>query len=226
MAIIYKITNKLNGKAYIGFSTKSLEQRIKGHLWRARSQEKHYLHNAIIKWGWENFECEVLKDDATKEDEIRLIEEHQTYWEYGGYNLTKGGDGTTGYIPIVSEQRKKELSVRMKGENNPFYGKRHSESTKAKMRENHKSGWKKGNRHTPEAKEKIKLARKNQTITEEMKQKYREKNSGLFEITHPDGRKEIFHSLRQYCKQHKIGRNRLKKQFNLRKLVPSRCEST
>lgn len=108
--VIYKATNTINGKSYIGFAI-DLNNRKKEHHKKAKGDyRKEYFHHAIAKHGAEAFHWEVIKEDATLEDEIRLIEEHQTFWEMGkGYNLTKGGEGKLGYV--VSEETKEKLRI-------------------------------------------------------------------------------------------------------------------
>lgn len=89
--IIYKITNKVNGKSYIGQSRYTLEFRWKQHL---HKKDKTYFHNAIKKYGPESFEMEVLEECEYKDldaREIFYIAKFDTF--NNGYNLTLGGDG-------------------------------------------------------------------------------------------------------------------------------------
>ena len=73
---VYKITNKINNKLYIGI-TKDFTERIKYHKQRA-FQEKHkeydkVLYRAFRKYGLENFEFEILEENLT-EDEAKAAE--------------------------------------------------------------------------------------------------------------------------------------------------------
>lgn len=104
MAVIYKATNTINGKAYIGHD-KDWPSRIKEHLNKALHGGE-YFHNALAKYGADKFEWTILVEDATYEDEIKMISEHRTF--ENGYNLTKGGEGKLGYI--TSEETKKKIS--------------------------------------------------------------------------------------------------------------------
>lgn len=52
MFLIYKITNKVNDKIYIGKTCRDIETRWIEHCSRANSNDKYYLHNAINKWGF------------------------------------------------------------------------------------------------------------------------------------------------------------------------------
>lgn len=89
--IIYKITNKVNGKSYIGQTRYTLEFRWRQHI---HKKDNTYFHNAIRKYGAENFNAEIIEEvDVSKLDEreIFYIAKYNTFKE--GYNLTIGGDG-------------------------------------------------------------------------------------------------------------------------------------
>lgn len=89
--IIYKITNKVNGKSYIGQTRYTLEFRWRQHL---HKKDNTYFHNAIHKYGEENFKKEILekcKVEDLNSKEIYYIAKYNTFKE--GYNLTIGGDG-------------------------------------------------------------------------------------------------------------------------------------
>ena len=88
---IYKITNKVNGKSYIGQTRYTVEFR-----WRQHQHKKDnvYFHNAIHKYGAESFTVETLEEcdiEILNEREIYYIAKYNTF--ENGYNLTIGGDG-------------------------------------------------------------------------------------------------------------------------------------
>lgn len=97
MPYIYKITNTINGKMYIGKTSSTIEARWKEHREDAtyRSKEHRPLYSAIQKYGVDNFIVEQVEE--VPNDEIAC--ERETFWiEYfgsfkNGYNATKGGDG-------------------------------------------------------------------------------------------------------------------------------------
>ena len=92
---IYKYTNKINGKVYIGLSN-NIQRRKHEHQSLANRGDKMYIHQAIKKYGIENFDFEVI-EVFEKEDRV-LMGEREQYWiEYynsykSGYNETPGGD--------------------------------------------------------------------------------------------------------------------------------------
>ena len=143
--IIYKATNKINGKSYIGQTRYDLKKRRTDHLSEGKS-DNNFFHNALIKYGKNNFEWIIIEKCNSKkelnEKEVHYIKQYNTF-KPNGYNLTFGGNTTLGYIQ--SEQTKEKISKSMKqkwenrsaiflenlskkrsemmtGKNNPMYG--------------------------------------------------------------------------------------------------------
>lgn len=121
--IIYKATNKINGKVYIGQSHKSLEERMRRHKNDSTRQDS-YFYRAIRKYGWENFSWEII--DTAKTDEE--LNQKEIYWiqyyesfdnKEKGYNSTSGADHN---YKLTQEECQKR-SQRVSGEKNPMYGK-------------------------------------------------------------------------------------------------------
>lgn len=109
MYIVYKITNKINNKVYIGITSKDLQTRWYWHCNSAQSHNDNYIfHKAIRKYGKDNFILEVLEDNLTREEskerEIYYIKLYDCCLTDKGYNMTPGGD----------------LYPNMKGENSPI----------------------------------------------------------------------------------------------------------
>lgn len=143
--VIYKITNKINGKCYIGKTTKTVEWRWKIHIRHSKFDNDHLLfHRAIKKYGVENFILEII-DTADNENELNekekyWIEYYKSYLKENGYNLTKGGEGGALVGEALermkksrkgqkhSEKRKSQgyayLKGINKGEKNAMYGKK------------------------------------------------------------------------------------------------------
>lgn len=98
--LIYKATNLVNGKVYIGKTTKTLYQRRIGHLKASKSKRSNSIfHKAIRKYGIESFSWEVLGHYENTADldaaEIQFIESYDSC--VAGYNITRGGGGIVGY---------------------------------------------------------------------------------------------------------------------------------
>lgn len=92
---VYKITNKINEKIYIGQTSQSLRQRYNAHKSKTNRGSNLRLHRAMRKYGFDNFEIKLLSEFETKEDvdreEIRLIKELKTQDNKIGYNIADGG---------------------------------------------------------------------------------------------------------------------------------------
>lgn len=150
MFIIYKITNNINGKLYIGQTCRSITERWKNHKHQSsRKRTSSALHDAIRKYGSMHFSIEEMERVITKEEadskEKHYIKLYDTFGTKNGYNLTKGGGGTVGLTPwmkgkkhtqetikIIKEKRAlqilpedfgQKVSLRVSGKNNPMYGK-------------------------------------------------------------------------------------------------------
>jgi len=114
MIFIYKITNQVNKKVYIGMTSKPLQERLLGHF-RNSKKPKFRLHEAINKHGKENFIIEQIAIAETQEDANKL----EQYWidqlgstQYNvGYNMATGGSGKS---IVLSEEVKHKIKKSVK----------------------------------------------------------------------------------------------------------------
>jgi group I intron endonuclease len=93
MRLIYKATNRLNGKVYVGQTKSTLPKRKSEHKSAARKSD-YAFHRALRKYGFENFDWEVLTevgDLEVNQREQELIKLHGAFGP-NGYNTTEGGD--------------------------------------------------------------------------------------------------------------------------------------
>jgi len=95
--IIYKVTNLINNKVYIGQTTRSLNERKRQHLYSSKNEVGFKIHKVIAKYGknnfkWEKIDIAVNKDELNKK-EIYWIEYYDSY--KNGYNSTFGGNTST-----------------------------------------------------------------------------------------------------------------------------------
>lgn len=98
MAYIYKITNDINDKVYIGQTRFPIQRRFYEHCYDAtKYNAKHRpLYSAINKYGPEHFHIELIEEtDQPMEREIYWIKYYDSY--HNGYNATMGGEGRTQY---------------------------------------------------------------------------------------------------------------------------------
>jgi group I intron endonuclease len=124
--IIYKVSNLVNGKVYIGKTSRGMEQRKKEHLNESSKNKNNIVfHKAIRKYGINSFKWEII-DSATNEEELNKKEQ---YWisiynsyiqdkQSNGYNMSLGGEGQLGFkqskehIRKSSDTRKRNGSAR------------------------------------------------------------------------------------------------------------------
>ena len=136
MGSIYKITNTVNGKAYIGQTIKdAVKTRIQHHL---HGHGNVIFTRALHKYGKAAFQFEILHDGIIPEFldsyEMEAIAKHKTL-SPNGYNLTEGGSGH-GKRAFDPDTRHK-MSERMRGKNNPMYGKKHTPDTRRRLSKIH-----------------------------------------------------------------------------------------
>lgn len=111
MWYIYKITNQINGKIYIGQTSRKPEKRWGEHK-KSASAGMTPFARAIKKYGWENFSKEVI-DTAISQEEANDKEQYwieyykcsiSTYGKNCGYNITIGGAGIQQISQIEQEE--------------------------------------------------------------------------------------------------------------------------
>lgn len=132
MGIIYKITNIINNKIYIG-QTNDLKRRWIRHRLVAKNGDTRPLYNSIRKYGIENFKIESIESNLP----LKKLDEREQYWIYIlksddlniGYNLTNGGGMGSRVAkhalhprPPCSEEQKRRISEANSGKGNGRYG--------------------------------------------------------------------------------------------------------
>jgi len=216
---VYKYTNEINGKVYVGITTRTVEIRHKEHL--KKINDNYVFHRALKKYGANNFKLEVLREckdlDELKVVEMFYIKELSSFINAensNGYNMTFGGEGTVGFKHSVktrlnfsiakkelyknsihpaigvhhTEERKLKQRIRMIGkycgDRNHYYGKKHSEETKAIMSKKAKKRFSNGKhpmlgiKLSEEQKKNIGLFHKGKTISQEQRKKQSDRVKG------------------------------------------------
>ena len=161
---IYVHINKTNGKIYIGqtkFDNLNRRWNTDGSGYKTN---KHFW-NSIQKYGWDNFEHIVLFENLSLEEanliEEELIKKYDSTNPNKGYNLRFGGRNSSFSEETINKFREIRKGTQS-GELNNFYGKKHSEETKRKLRENHlnRPSYFKGHKHSIHSKKKISESKK------------------------------------------------------------------
>jgi len=142
MAIIYKITNTINGKEYIGFTIHSIEKRWRQHCWTNRGHD-YPMQRAIKKYGRDSFVHQTLYENENDEWTLKVAEPFfiRLYdTKKNGYNCTDGGEGTLGWKP--TDEQRKRMSDSQKAspyKGLSFLGKNHTKEARKKISENAKT---------------------------------------------------------------------------------------
>lgn len=171
---VYVLWCRITDMHYVGITSRKVEQRIREH----KRDKRQFLHKEIQRLGWEgNFDWWVVE----KLVPANLISECEQKWIkfFGsmhpqGYNQTCGGISNFTMSETTREkQRQRALERDLSGENNPMYGKHHTDEALSKMRGKKrdekaraniskarlgKPSPRKGKKHTAEAKEKNRQA--------------------------------------------------------------------
>ena len=142
---MYKVYEHVSpsGKRYIGITCQPLNRRWRNGNGYVRNT---YFFRAIQKYGWNNFEHNVICECGTLQEankaEIELIAIYHTNNPCYGYNISGGGDGGG----RVAESTKRLLSAvkkgTFKGEDNPNYGRKHTQEERALMSQRQKEYFK------------------------------------------------------------------------------------
>ena len=131
MGLIYKATNLINGKVYIGLTTQKFKERQAEHFYESKKTVKTRsytnFHKAIREFGKENFIWEIIFEEQNisieelNNKEKYFIKLFQSNDKKIGYNMTEGGDG---FGPRY-------------GEDNPFYNQHHTDETRQHISQYH-----------------------------------------------------------------------------------------
>lgn len=197
--IIYKITNKINNKIYIGQTTESLNKRWKRHISEYHIRNM-YISRAISKYGVDKFQieeiCQCFSIDELNEKEIFYINAYNSL-SPNGYNLKIGGKNS-----------------------------RLSEETKRKISNSHKKRWEDGQRISEETRYKLSESHKGWIPSEETKEKWRRCFSGkkpsektrlgaikhhqkTYTMKNPFGEIVTFTNMKEFCKENELCNSKL-----------------
>lgn len=152
MYFIYRITNKIDANTYVGYTSRSPEERFKQHCRSANSGSLvcTKLYNAMRKYGIQNFSVDVLKEGSNNTIGLCVDEPQYISKLKPEYNITSGGNG----IIRHSSNSRVRISTSKLGSKNPMFG---------------KVGTFTGKRHTQSSIDKIVQARSKQIIPKDKK---------------------------------------------------------
>ena len=188
---IYMLTNTVNSKIYIGFTSRNPQKRLTQHIWDAYFRLDGILQRAIRKYGIASFELTVLYESDDEQYCLNVMEpffigKYKSLYPKG-YNMTNGGEGSVGRTcnestkhkisransgKIRTDELKLKLSQIRTGTQNGFFGKHHSDETRKKISEANRNP-------SDETRKKISSVAKNRpVISDETREKISKAHKG------------------------------------------------
>ena len=193
--IIYKITNRINGKVYIGQTIQTLKKRWQRHGWKSEVRKNMPITLAIVKYGKKNFDIEII-DKCGSQDELNRLELHYAIFYNtfapNGYNLRAGnGRGS------MSEEIKRKIGLANKG-------KKVSDKTRKRLSESHK-----GYKMLKSTKAKLSKINKGKQPPEHVRQAAIRFNEKKYKVTCPDGTTLDVTNMRKFCISHSLSPSKM-----------------
>lgn len=215
--IIYKITNKINGKYYIG---KSIKDKVPfcRHLYVSKRGKKYIFSRAIRKYGEQAFSQEVICHcvcvDDLNEAERYYIKKFKSNISIYGYNMTEGGDGGNTFSSKSAEEMKKIGEKMSKAISKAQTGTPRTNKAKKALSKAQKRLWR-----DPVYRERQKIALQKGKEKAHIKNPekfsrmfkecwknvdYRGKYEKKYIIIYPDGHSEIIQGMARFCRENNL----------------------
>lgn len=188
--ILYRITNLVNGKIYIGQTSKSISQRWSRHCWRSEKNKNMAISQAILNYGRSSFKIEQI-DEAnsyleSNKKERELIAKYNSLAP-NGYNLSVGGENKG-----MTEETRRKISEANKG-------KLISEETRKRLSDSHK-----GIRMKKETKEKLSKSNSGKKPSKQTVRGAVEKLSKRYRFISPNGETVEIFNMNQFCRDNHL----------------------
>lgn len=188
--LIYLITNRINGKQYVGQTTSTLEKRFQRHCWPSTAKSNMPISQAIQKYGKANFSIEILCTCSSQKEldlqEVRLSARLNTF-SPNGYNLRVGtGPGS------MSQETKNKISKSNKGRKVSVEAR--SNLSKAHL----------GIKHSEDTKRKISNTLKGRVISDKCREISSKVLSKSYSLFSPLGELTEITNLKQFCKSNSL----------------------
>ena len=183
---VYIHTNRANGYKYVGITSREPKARWQGgHGYRKQAA----FWNAIVKYGWDNFDHEIVASDISAEEawemEQELIRKYNTTDRNHGYNRSSGGEAGAKGVEKSEKSRKSSSDFMKRLWNDPDFRARKiaytiqmNQTPEMRVMRSLSS---KGRHHSEESREKISKAKKGHKLgefTEEHRRRLSENHGG------------------------------------------------
>lgn len=187
---IYRITNTLNGKVYIGQAI-NLSARETRHFYTLEKGTHHneHLQRSFDKYGKDGFLFEALEKTGN-------LDERELFWinTYGGLNSNLNYNFKNPITKEWSDYTKKKKKKTITGKNNPNYGNRWSDELREKVSKQRKGvslEERIGKEKADLAKKRMSKSQKGRKHSEETKEKIRKANSGVNGPSYGKGYRQV-----------------------------------
>jgi len=196
--VIYKTTNLVNGKQYIGKDTKNNPNYL---------GSGSYLKRAIKKYGKQNFKKEILEVCSSHEELIQREEYWLNYYDAGDNKMFYNAHNHSYGAPKLSHEIIEKIRIANSGEKHSQYGKPKSEETKQKI-----GNANRGRIPSEETRKKISEAGKKRIQSEETRKKLSEIRKSFGGKTGMYGRKHS-EETKQKMREARLARLKLEKKY-------------
>lgn len=188
---IYKSTNIITGKVYIGFDS-NWPKRKQKHKTKYKKLNLLF-YDAIKKYGWDNFHWEIIYQSLDGPHTLNVMENHfineyRSFYGFSdcnGYNMTLGGEGVLG----------------LSGEKSPWFNRKHSEHTKKILSEKLKG---KSHKVSDSTKQKLRSYMIGRIPTESERKKISIANSKIYFFYNPQNVKIKITNLKKFCEENNL----------------------
>jgi len=113
---IYKFTHIETGRCYIGQTIQDPNRRRLEHICDSRHVTKNHFHNALKKYGIENFTFEVIAE-ASSLEELNILEDkfiNQFDSINNGFNIRNGGNNKTHHPDSIEKMKQSQLMAHIR----------------------------------------------------------------------------------------------------------------
>lgn len=226
--VIYLITNKINNKKYVGQTIRSLRDRIRDYELGLGNE---YLNNSIGKYGWDNFEFQIIDTANSLEElnqkEIDYIKKYDSNNKEFGYNIERGGRNSVPTEETLEKMSKAHAGMKQTenwinkriavagSDEAKKYGKAKTEEEKQYLRENSPKFWQ-GKSRDAETRDKISKTKKERGLSEKQKDCICKK---VYKINILTNETEIFESTTVASMNEKVNQSTVSRWCSANKVV-------